>query len=172
MGRRSKAADFARLAQAGRAAVPGLNLTTDIIVGFPGETESDWQETLAFVEAMGFGQLHAFPYSPRPGTRAAELPGQVETATTRRRTGELAEIAGRLRREVLEAQVGARVPVLREEGPGSGDPRGLFGYTPNYLPIRIDPDPAAPPVGEILETRILGTTPDGALLLGQHVTRG
>jgi threonylcarbamoyladenosine tRNA methylthiotransferase MtaB len=170
MGRRSKAADFARLAEAGRAAVPGLNFTTDIIVGFPGETESDWRETLAFVEAMGFGQVHVFPYSPRPGTRAAELPGQVDAATRRRRAGELAEIAGRLRQGILEAQVGARVPVLREEAPGSGNPRDLFGYTPNYLPIRIEPDPAAPPVGEILETRILGTTPDGALLLGRRIS--
>lgn len=70
---------------------------------------------------------------------------------------------------MLEAQVGARVPVLREETPGSGDPRDLFGYTPNYLPIRIDPDPAAPPVGEILDALILGPTPDGAMLRGRRV---
>jgi threonylcarbamoyladenosine tRNA methylthiotransferase MtaB len=94
----------------------------------------------------------------------------VDAATRRRRAGELAEIAGRLRQGILEAQVGARVPVLREEAPGSGNPRDLFGYTPNYLPIRIEPDPAAPPVGEILETRILGTTPDGALLLGRRIS--
>ncbi len=76
MGRRCKTAELARLAAEGRAAVPGLNLGTDIILGFPGESESDWAETLAFVEAMGFGQVHAFPYSPRPGTRAASLPGR------------------------------------------------------------------------------------------------
>ena len=171
MGRRCKTAEFARLAAEGRAAVPGLNLTTDIIVGFPGETETDWGETLAFVQAMGFGQVHAFPYSPRPGTRAANLPGQVDVATQRRRAQGLALHAERLRRGVLEAQVGTRVPVLREAVPRAAGPGGPFGYTPNYLPVRIEPDPGAPAIGEILEVEILGLTPDGEALRGRRDPR-
>ena len=164
MGRRCKTAELARLAAAGRSAVPGLNVSTDIIVGFPGETESDWAETLAFVEAVGFGQVHAFPYSPRPGTRAAGMPGRVDAATQQRRGRELARLADRLRRQVLEAQVGTRVQVLRERAPSSAESGELFGYTPNYLPVRIEPDPGAPAIGEILEVEILGLTPDGEAL--------
>ena len=170
MGRRCRTTAFARLAEEGRSAVAGLNLSTDIIVGFPGETESDWQETLAFVEALGFGQVHVFPYSRGPGTHAAELPGQVDTGTKRRRARDLTRIARRLRRGVLETQIGARVPVLREADPVSGGGSGLFGHTPNYLPVRIDPDPEAPPVGDIMEVRILGLTPEGDMLRGRRLS--
>ncbi|MGE5154277.1 MAG: MiaB/RimO family radical SAM methylthiotransferase [Bdellovibrio bacteriovorus] len=172
MGRRCRPAQLARLAAEGRAAVPGLNLGTDIILGFPGETESDWEETLVFVEAVGFGQIHAFPYSPRPGTRAASLPGRVDAATQRRRAQELTALAKRLRRGVLEAQVGTGAAVLREEAPRPAGPAGLFGYTPNYLPVRIDPDPAAPPAGEIIGVRILGVTADGEMLRGRRESPG
>ena len=171
MGRRCKTAELARLAAVGRAAVPGLNLTTDIIVGFPGETESDWAETLGFVEAVGFGWVHAFPYSPRPGTRAAGMPGRVDAAARQRRGQELARLRDRLRRRVLEAQVGARVEVLRERAPSSAEPGELFGYTPNYLPVRIEPDPVTPAIGEILEVEILGLAPDGEVLRGRRNPR-
>lgn len=167
MGRRCKTAELARLAEEGRSAVPGLNLSTDIIVGFPGETESDWAETLAFLQNLGLGQVHAFPFSPRPGTAAAKLPGRVDPSTQRRRGRELAEVARGLQRAVLEAQVGMRVPVLRERPPKAIGLEGSFGHTPSYLPVHIAPDPAAPPVGEILQARILDLTLDGAMLLGR-----
>jgi threonylcarbamoyladenosine tRNA methylthiotransferase MtaB len=167
MGRRCKTAEHVRLAQAGRETVPGLQLSTDIIIGFPGETEADWRETLAFVEAVGFGQVHAFPYSPRPGTVAASLPGRVDPRTQARRGQELADLSRRMRIQALEAQVGSRVRVLRERPPRDRDPDWPFGYTPNYLPVGIEPDPAAPPVGEIMEVRILGLTPDRAMLRGR-----
>ena len=69
MARRCKGAEFARLAGLGRAAVPNLNLTTDIIVGFPGETAGEWQETLEFIASVGFSKVHCFAFSPRAGTR-------------------------------------------------------------------------------------------------------
>lgn len=172
MGRRCRRAEFEHLAAAGRTAVPGLNLSTDIIVGFPGETESDWAETLDFVEAAGFGQVHAFPYSPRPGTRAAGLPERVDAATQRRRGQELARLAQRLRRDVLRAQVGSRVQVLREAAPRPLNPTGNFGYTPNYLPVSIAPSQAAPPVGGTLDVQILGLTPDGSMLRGRWESPG
>jgi threonylcarbamoyladenosine tRNA methylthiotransferase MtaB len=112
-----------------------MNLTTDIIVGFPGETEDEWEQTLRFVEGVGFGQIHVFPYSPRPGTKAATLPRQVDEETKRRRSRELQDLAARLRREALEAAVGRRFEVL-VEGEGTdagGGERAWEGYTPSFL---------------------------------------
>jgi len=166
MARRCKVAEFARLATAGRAAVPGLNLTTDIIVGFPGETASEWRETLAFVAAMGFGQVHCFTYSPRAGTRAATLPGQADADTKRARVLELKALAQRLRRQVFASQIGRDCRVLREGETRGGQPGDLFGYTPNYLPVRIHAHPDAPPVGEVLDVNIRGIDADGAALRG------
>ena len=167
MARRCRTTEFARLAEQARAAVPGLNITTDIIVGFPGETESEWAETLDFVEAIGFGQIHAFCYSPRNGTRAAVLPGRVDAATTRRRAQELRDLGKLLRRRVLKEQTGACAAVLREAGPRTAGPNELFGYTPNYLPILVDPAPDAPAIGEVMEVEVLGPSTGGEYLRGR-----
>ena len=94
MARRCRTDDFRALADAARAAVPDINLTTDVIVGFPGESEVEWGQTLRFVEAVGFGQIHVFPFSPRPGTKAATLPGQIDEETKRRRNRELQDAGG------------------------------------------------------------------------------
>ena len=166
MGRRCKSAEFARLAAAGRAAVPALNLTTDIIAGFPGETAAEWSETLAFVAAMGFGQVHAFAYSARAGTRAATLPDQVDPATRAARVAELSTLAARLRTRVMSERIGTHAAVLREAAPRGGRSGDLFGYTPDYLPVRIDPHPHAPPVGEVMEVLIHTTEIDGTALRG------
>lgn len=61
--------------------MPLFNITTDIIVGFPGESEQEWQQTLEYVERTGFGHMHIFSYSRREGTKAAEMPGQIDIAT-------------------------------------------------------------------------------------------
>lgn len=166
MARRCDTGAFLRLSRLGREAVPGLNLTTDIIVGFPGETETEWRETLAFVEASGFGNLHGFGYSPRPGTRAATLPGQIDADTKRRRASELKALADRLQRACFASQIGQRRQVLREAQVPGGQPGDLFGYTPNYLPVRVDPRPDAAAVGEVLEVMIRGIDPDGGALRG------
>ncbi|MFZ0788880.1 MAG: radical SAM protein, partial [Chromatiaceae bacterium] len=167
MARRCRTTEFARLAEQARAAIPGLNITTDIIVGFPGETDSEWAETLDFVEATGFGQVHAFAYSPRDGTRAAALPGRVDAATTRRRSQELRVLGEQLWRRVLKEQTRACAAVLREAGPRTARPNELFGYTPNYLPILVDPALDAPPIGEIMEVEVLGPSTDGDYLRGR-----
>ena len=166
MARRCKGAEFTRLSRLGLGAVPGLNLTTDIIVGFPGETGAEWQETLDFVESIGFGRVHCFTYSPRPGTRAAALPGQVDADTKRQRASELKALTDRLQRAFFAAQVGRRCQVLREAQVPGGQPGDLFGYSPNYLPVRVDPRPDAAAVGEILEVMIRGIDPDGGALRG------
>jgi threonylcarbamoyladenosine tRNA methylthiotransferase MtaB len=167
MARRCRTATFTRLAERGRARVPRLNLTTDIIVGFPGETEEEWEQTLAFVDSMGFGQIHAFGYSPRDGTRAAALPGRVDLETQRRRAAALRALESRLRRRALRAQIGTRAAVLMEARGPSGHPGGAFGYTPNYLPVAIAGDnPGARP-GCIVEVSITGVDAGGDTLLGE-----
>lgn len=130
MARRCWTADFSRLVEDCRAAIPDLNLTTDLIVGFPGEAESDWRVTLEFVERIGFGHLHIFPFSPRAGTRAAVLPDPVAPKVKRRRVGELHALGRRLKHAVLERHLGRVYPVLREHGGG-------WGYTPNYLRVAL-----------------------------------
>ncbi len=167
MARRCKTSEFAELAAFGRAAVPDLNITTDIIVGFPGETEDDWRRTLAFADAIGFGHVHIFAYSRRPGTRAADMPGQVDAETKKRRSRELHALAGRLKRQVLTAQPGKRVSVLCE-GPPNGERAGhLFGYTPNYLPLYLESDGSPAAGNRILGVEVTGLEPAGDALVGR-----
>jgi len=77
MARRCKTADFKKLVEHARTVVPNFNVTTDIIVGFPGESEQEWQESLAFIEETGFSHIHIFTYSKRAGTKAVNLAGQI-----------------------------------------------------------------------------------------------
>lgn len=162
MSRRCRSGDFARLVSELRETVPGFGVTTDIIAGFPGETEAEWQETLRFVESQRFSHVHAFTYSEREGTRAASMPGAVPVPRRRERTRELAALAARLREEALREAVGGVAEVLWEGGrcidgadgsgrgaaeadgarfangrtPGDGEGRWRnAGYTPNYLRV-------------------------------------
>jgi threonylcarbamoyladenosine tRNA methylthiotransferase MtaB len=167
MARRCKTDDFARLSAEARGQVPDLNMTTDIIVGFPGETESEWRETMAFVESVGFGHLHIFAYSPRTGTRAATLPNQVPTEVKRTRSRELHELGKRLEQRLLERFVGRRLPVLVEGRYRSEREADWFGYTPSYLPVRIAAPDAQTPVNRIVEVYMESVHEDGASLAGR-----
>jgi threonylcarbamoyladenosine tRNA methylthiotransferase MtaB len=171
MSRRCRTAEFRDLVAEGRQRVPDLNVTTDIIVGFPGETEREWQETLAFVDEMRFGHVHIFAYSPRPGTKAASLPEQLPRATKRIRSEELHALAARHRRRVLEAYLGQESPVLVEQAVGAAaGARHWVGYTPNYLKVGF-----AAPTAEDLENRILrvrteAVSEDGEALVGRWMS--
>ncbi len=169
MARRCRTAELRALADAARTAVPGMNLTTDVIVGFPGETDDDWQQTLGFVETVGFGQIHVFPYSPRPGTKAATLSGQVDEETKRRRGRELQAVAARLRHRTLERAVGRRFAVLVEgecRDAGSGR-RGWEGYTPSFLRCAFEAPAAQALCNRIVEVEAESVAPDGERLLAR-----
>lgn len=114
-----------------RAAVPGVAITTDVIVGFPGETDGELAQSLATVEAAGFAKVHVFPYSPRPGTEAAALPGQVPPDVKRERMERMLKIASRAEREFRCRHLGTRQTVLWER-PKEGMGHGL---TDNYLRV-------------------------------------
>jgi threonylcarbamoyladenosine tRNA methylthiotransferase MtaB len=136
MARRCRTSEFAALAGRLRAAVPDINLTTDLIVGFPGESEAEWAETLAFVEAIGFGNIHIFTFSPRAGTAAAAMPNPVHGDVKKARGRVLHQLAERQKRETLERFVGREFPVLWEGTKAGADGRAeVYGYTPHYIRV-------------------------------------
>lgn len=112
--------------------IPGLCLGSDIIVGFPGETEENFQTCRAFVERIPFGLLHVFPYSPRPGTPAASMTGRPSSADTRRRAADLRDLAAQKYAAFADSQLGQTLPVLLETS--SPSPQG---WSDNYLKVRI-----------------------------------
>jgi threonylcarbamoyladenosine tRNA methylthiotransferase MtaB len=122
---------YARVIERARAAVPGLAVTTDVIVGFPGETAAEFEQSLATVEALGFAKVHVFPFSPRPGTAAAELPDAVPPPEQRRRMGRMIQVAERAERSFWTAHLGRRATVLWER-PKAGRGQGL---TDNYIRV-------------------------------------
>jgi threonylcarbamoyladenosine tRNA methylthiotransferase MtaB len=142
MARRCKTAEFERLVDKARSAVPLFNVTTDLIVGFPGESEQEWQQTVRFVERVGFGDMHVFPFSARAGTKAATLPGQVDGETRRQRGREMRELANRMQLAELQKHVGNSYPVLWEKQLTVDSPRRV-GYTPHYHKVVSSPHPPA-----------------------------
>jgi threonylcarbamoyladenosine tRNA methylthiotransferase MtaB len=162
MSRRCRTTEFRELVREARGAVPGLNLTTDIIVGFPGETGEEWRQTLAFAEEMAFGHIHIFAYSPRQGTRAAGMPDQVSREVKRERSGQLHELALASRRETLNRAVGGTYEVLVEGL--SEDGERWSGYTPNYLRVELRGRDLE---NQIVRVRATGVSADGERLLAQ-----
>jgi len=160
MARRCKTSEFARLVEQGRATLSNLNITTDIIVGFPGETAEDWQRTLDFVESIRFGHVHAFAYSPRVGTLAATMADQVDSQTKRARLHELQTLARQIKRKVLQDQIGKRVEVLCEGNPDGERQQTRFGYTPNYLPVDVQAKGAEIRGNQVLRVILTGVDTD------------
>lgn len=137
MARRCKTAEFATLVAQARQTIPDFNVTSDIIVGFPGETEQEWQHSLAFIAEMGFGHLHIFSYSPREGTKAAGLPEQVTAEVKKQRSQQLHQLAETMKQHFVQSQLGKALPILWEgqKQPVDAQTHWAFGYTPNYLRV-------------------------------------
>ena len=111
---------------------PGCAITTDLITGFPGETEEDFTETLAFIEKCDFAAMHVFPYSIRPGTPAAKMV-QVDMPIREERAHRAAQVAAKMHRSYLDGCVGKTFPVLFEQARGA-----LYtGHAPNYMPVAV-----------------------------------
>ncbi|MCK5726860.1 MAG: tRNA (N(6)-L-threonylcarbamoyladenosine(37)-C(2))-methylthiotransferase MtaB [Thiotrichaceae bacterium] len=137
MSRRSKTADFAELIRSAREQVPHFNVTSDIIVGFPGETEQEWQATLDYVAEIGFGQLHVFSYSPRANTKAASLPNPVSSQIKKERSLAMRHLGLEMKREFYQRYAGTQSSVLWESGKKNKEGQLVFhGYTPNYIKVR------------------------------------
>lgn len=157
MNRHYTAAEYAALCEKLRAAFPDCTLTTDMMVGFPGETETDFSESVTFAKRIGFEKIHVFPYSVRPGTRAAQFPDQIEKAEKEHRAALLLNTAEELRQGFLHRQVGKTVEVLSESRTRGG---WFFGYTANYTPVRFTG--GVNTAGELVHVHITGVGADCA----------
>ena len=160
MARRTTRVAFRALADEARAAIPDLNLSTDLIVGFPGETDEEFAETLEYVESLAFGRLHVFSYSPRPGTAAAKMGAQVPGPVKKARAARLIALGERLSTAFHARYHGATRPVLWEMAAGA-EPDGLrwVGYTDNY--IRVTAVGPADLMNRVMSTRLRRATAVG-----------
>lgn len=155
MNRHYTTAEYAAVCEALRAAFPHCALTTDVMVGFAGETEEEFVRSLAFVEQIGFAKVHTFAYSRRPGTPAASRPGQVSAAEKSARSRRMIAAAAASSRRYHESWVGQIVPVLAETPYEDGT---TDGYTPEYVPVRFS-GPATP--GEMVAVLLESADADG-----------
>ncbi|MBU0703310.1 MAG: tRNA (N(6)-L-threonylcarbamoyladenosine(37)-C(2))-methylthiotransferase MtaB [Chloroflexi bacterium] len=132
MGRRTTTTEFTRLVEAARATIPDLAVTTDLIVGFPGEDEAAFRASYSLAAEMEFAQLHIFPYSSRPGTAAARLPDRVPKAERHARARTMRELSAAHALRFRQRFVGREMPVLWEHRRSDGSWPGL---TDNYLRV-------------------------------------
>src|SRR5436305_3120 len=152
---------YLKLAAALRDAIPDLALTTDIIVGFPGETEGDFVETLEVVEEVGYDGAFTFVYSPRVGTDAAAMPDQVPDAVKRDRIERLVELVQRHAAARNEERIG-RVEEVLVEGPSRTDPTLVRGRTRRNTTVNFAGAAAAGDLVDVLIERTTSTTLAGS----------
>jgi tRNA-2-methylthio-N6-dimethylallyladenosine synthase len=156
MNRRHTAEEYERLIERIRAARPDLALSTDIIVGFPGETDEDFQATLDVAKRVGFAQAFSFKYSARPGTPGASLEGQVPEMVKKERLAILQAQLEESRRAFDRAMVGRRIPVLFE---GKGrKPGQVAGRSPYLQAVYVDGPERL--IGHIAEVDISAAGPN------------
>ncbi|GIL15334.1 MAG: tRNA (N(6)-L-threonylcarbamoyladenosine(37)-C(2))-methylthiotransferase MtaB [Chloroflexota bacterium] len=158
MRRPYSAEQFADAVELARAKIPAVAITTDVIVGFPGEADAEFQESLDFVAQMNFARVHVFPYSAREGTLAATLPLHVAERVKDARRDAMQRVAEVGLRRFTEEFVGQTLNVLYEEN-AAGAAEWL-GYTDNY--IRVATRSRENLGNRILSTRLVELTPDGA----------
>ncbi len=155
MNRHYNTEEYRHLAKKLRESFDECSLTTDIMVGFAGETEEDFEESVRFAEEIGFEKVHVFPYSVRKGTRAEKLPGHLEKAVKEERSRIMIERTEKIRRQFLAGQVGKTVEVLFETADSDGF---LTGYTTNYTPVKARLDEAF--CGRLVNIKITDTEDD------------
>lgn len=158
MNRHYTSGEYFELCEKLRNSFDGTTLTTDVMVGFPGETQADFESSLTFVEKVGFEKVHVFPYSIRPGTPAARMADQIEKSEKERRASIMSTAADKIRKEFLESQIGKTLEVLVEEyHEGFAQ-----GFTQNYTPVKIA---CGENLHGIIKTKI--TAVDGDFCIGE-----
>lgn len=134
MNRHYTAAEYREIVSSLRKAFPNCAITTDVMVGFAGETEEEFEESLAFVREIAFSRAHVFAYSRRPGTKAYNAPGQVQNKVKEERARRMARTAEEAQLAFYASQVGRTEMVLFEQ---AVEPNVYEGYTGNYTPVRV-----------------------------------
>ena len=162
MRRRYTAADFAAVVERLRERLPRAAVACDVLAGFPGETDDEAERTREFLWGLPVGALHVFPYSRRPGTPAAAMPGQIAPKVREERARLLRELDARLRRRFYEANLGRVLRVLVERRDRN---TGLLeGFSENYIPIRFAGEEAlVKRVVPVRLTEIVGDSPGAPL---------
>jgi len=145
---------------------PNAGITTDVIVGFPMETDSEEEETYRFVENVGFSDLHVFKYSPRKGTVAAGMKPQIDGNVKSRRSRKLVVLGERLKRTFLTRQVGQHHTIIPEEEQSIDKKIYITGYTRNYIKVYLDKDLEVNALikgqeGQPIKIEIIGLFEDG-----------
>lgn len=169
MRRRYCTTQFVRTVELIRRTIPEAGITTDLIVGFPGEGEDEFRESRDFAESVGFSDMHIFPFSPRPGTSAAHFCVQVPEPVKKERTGVMLSVAEKHFRAFRTHQLGKVRPVLwesaRERGGAVGAGRAspmLSGLTDNYIRVYTDPSLEGPDLGNrITQAELVELVDDG-----------
>lgn len=162
MNRHYDCKEYARIADSLRSHFNNASVTTDLMVGFPGETEEEFLQSASFVRKMGLAKVHVFAYSVREGTRAANMPDQVPQKMKEERSRRMIEACKQTRLLFLQSQVGKTCKVLFEQT----GPDGLYqGYSENYTPVHVRSKAALH--GEILPVRITAVAEDGDSCLGE-----
>jgi threonylcarbamoyladenosine tRNA methylthiotransferase MtaB len=155
MNRPYRAAEFRAVVERIRTLVPDAAVTTDVIAGFPGESADAHERTIGFIRETGFARVHAFPFSPRPGTPAAGMRREPSVEIARARAADIIETGSETARQYRSQFVGREVDVIAEPG---GD-TGLRGYTERYVSVRF----AGPPrlVGSLVRVKATRHTASG-----------
>ena len=133
MNRKYTAQAFEKEVNLLRRTFPDVALTTDVIVGFPGETEEEFNETYKYLRKIRFAKLHVFKYSPRKGTVAAKMKNQIDSAVKEKRSHKLIELSNECEIEFLDRYIGKKVKVLFEKQDG----KYIKGHTTNYLVVKV-----------------------------------
>lgn len=169
MARRYNTAMYMEAVENLRRAFAHPAFTTDVLTGFPGETEEEFQRTCDFIHKVGYARIHVFPYSQREGTKAAVMPGQLPNAEKDRRARELIAIGEETSRAYRERALGHNTMVLLEEQVDGK----WTGYTPEYIHVTLEPRKGLENFhyesGVIVRTQLTGLTKDG--MTGMHIVR-
>jgi threonylcarbamoyladenosine tRNA methylthiotransferase MtaB len=145
---------FLRAVEKLKKAAPDFTFTTDVIVGFPGETEVDFQETVEVMREVKFAKVHMFPYSPRERTRAALYPNQIPREEVDRRKNVITRLSEEIAYQLREQYLGKTLQVLTENGGGDF----LMGHTPNFLPVKVPNHNFLP--NQLIEVKLVENRPD------------
>lgn len=153
MNRHYTAEDYKVVVENLRKHMPDVSITTDIIVGFPGETEKEFNETYNFLSDIKLSKMHIFKYSPRSGTKAAEMEFQVDGNIKEQRSNKLIELNSKNEKEYMEKFLNRKLDVLYEEQ-AKGRENYYIGYTPNYIKV-MTPSAEVDLKGKIIPTKLI-----------------
>ena len=168
MNRKYTTEEFEKVTQILRKAYPNVSLTTDIIVGFPGETEEEFNKTYGYLKKIKFYKIHVFKYSPRKGTKAEAMPNQIDGNIKEERSKKLIELSDENEIQYGKEYIGKKVDVLFEEEYLEKENLYIKGHTTNYIMVKVKQNEKCPiKENTIKEVQIADI--DGVELIGQNI---